>query len=196
MSLGHGVDPSRRARRPTAQGSRKVLVGLLLVVVLGLLGGVAARAWAVRRFRGELAEARNEMEAGLFGRARTRLTRLAAERPNQAEVAFQLGWCEAERGRLEEALAAWARIRADSPWAAPAAVAFAQAACPLGRLTEAERILRGALRRASPERPAARHLLLTLLGQQGRVDEARRSSKPSGMRRRVDPGTTSPTGWP
>src|SRR5262245_49181172 len=174
MSPANQSDPSSRARRPAAQGSRKLLLGLLLVAVLALLGGVAARAWAAHRFRGELADARKEMEAGLFSRARSRLTRLAAERPDQAEVAYQLGRCEAERGRSEAALAAWARIRPDSPWAGPAALGFAQAAVPLGRLREAERILRGALRRGSPQRPAVRHLLLTLLGQQGRVDEARR----------------------
>jgi tetratricopeptide (TPR) repeat protein len=174
MSPVHRFDPSRRARRPAAQGSRKLLLELLLIAVLALLGGVAARTWAAHRFRGELVEARKEMEAGLFGRARTRLTRLAAERPDHAEVSYQLGLCEAERGRLEAALAAWARIRPDSPWAAPSALAYAQAAAPLGRVAAAERVLRGALRRDGPQRPAARHLLLTLLGQQGRADEARR----------------------
>jgi tetratricopeptide (TPR) repeat protein len=150
------------------------VIGLVLVVALSITGGVAARAWAAHRFRGELAEARKQMEAGLFGLARQRLARLAEERPDQAEVAYRLGRCEVERGRPEAALAPWARIPTDSAWGAPAALAFGQAAVPLGRIAEAERILRAALRRPSPERPAIRHMLLTILGQQGRIAEARR----------------------
>ncbi|HZW30210.1 MAG TPA: tetratricopeptide repeat protein, partial [Isosphaeraceae bacterium] len=144
-----------------------LLVGLVLVVVLALVSGWAARSWSAHRRRGELAAARQEMAAGRLGSARKRLARLAAEQPDQAEVAYELGRCEAARGRPEAALAAWARVRPDSPWATPAALAFAQAAVALGRIAAAERILHAALRQASPELPAVRHLLLTLLGQQG-----------------------------
>ena len=162
---------------------------------MAVLGGVAARLWAAQRFRGELAEAREEMEAGLFDLARKRLSRLAEERPDQAEVAYQLGRCEAARGKMDAALKLWARIPPDSPWAAPAAVEFAQAAIPLGRLTEAERVLRSALRSASPELPAVRHLLLTLLGQQGRFAEARRLIESLWRERRSCPPATWPAGW-
>src|SRR5262249_35052693 len=174
MSAYHRLASSGPSRRVALKGSRKLVLGVLFVGALAALGSAAARAWAAHRFNGELAAARKEMEGGLFNLAWKRLTRLSAERPDDGEVAYHLGQCEASRGRIEPALAAWARVRPDSPWAAPAAVAFAQVAVRLGRVTEAERILRDAPRRAGPERPAARHLLLTLLGQQGRVDEARR----------------------
>jgi len=168
------TDPLTGGRRPARKLARHLLIGLLLVAVMAVLGAVAARLWAAQRFRGELAEARHEMEAGLFGLARKRLSRLAEERPDQAEVAFQLGRCEAARGKTEAALELWGRVPPGSRWAAPAAALFAQAAIPSGHLTEAERVLRSALRSASPELPALRHLLLTLLGQQGRIAEARR----------------------
>ena len=166
--------PTSRSHPSSIRASRRVLLGLLVMGTLVLIVGAAARMWDARRLRGELAEARKEMEAGLFNLARTRLARLAARRGDDGEVAYQLGRCEAARGHAEEALASWARIAPDSPWAGPAALEFARAAIPLGRLTEAERSLRGALRLEGPERIPALHLLVTLLGQQGRVDEARR----------------------
>ena len=146
----------------------------MLLAVLAVLGGVGARLVAGRRFQGELAEARQEMDEGLLALARKRLTRLAEQRPDDAEVAYRLGSCEAGRGRPEAAIAAWDRIPTDSPWAAPAALEHAQSVIPLGRIAEAERVLNGALRRPGPEVPALRHLILILLGQQGRIDEARR----------------------
>ena len=153
---------------------RKLLISLVLVAILAVLGGVGARLLAAHRFRGELAEARIEMDAGLLAMARNRLTRLAEQWPGDAEVAYQLGRCEASRGRLEAALESWGRIPGGSPWSAPAAIEFAQVALQLGRVVEAERGLRAALRHPGPEVPALRHLLLALLGQQGRTDEARR----------------------
>ncbi|MFI5454445.1 MAG: FG-GAP-like repeat-containing protein [Isosphaerales bacterium] len=166
-------DPLAGERRPARRWARQLLIGLLLVAVMAVLGGVAAKLWAARRFRRELAEARQEMAAGLLSLARKRLSRLAEERPDQAEVAYQLGRCEAARGKTDAALKLWARIPPGSRWAAPAAVEFAQAAIPSLRLAEAERVLRSALRSASPELPALRHLLLILLGQEGRIAEAR-----------------------
>ena len=111
-----------------------LLIGLAILAILATLGGAGAHRLAAHRFRGELAEARKELEAGLLGLARKRLTRLAEERPGEAEVAYQLGRCEAARGRADRALTLWARIPADSPWAAPAALESAGAAIPHGSL--------------------------------------------------------------
>ena len=70
---------------------------------------------------------------------------------------------------------AWRRVPPDAAPAGPAAIDFAQVAIQLGRLAEAEVTIRAALRAArGPEAPALRHLLLILLGQQGRIVEARR----------------------
>jgi predicted Zn-dependent protease len=150
-------------------------IGLLaLAIVLAGLGAWAARRASAHRFQAELAAARQEMESGLFGTAQKRLIRLAGERPDDPEVAHELGRCEAARGRLEAALDAWRRIPADAPQAGPAALEFAQVAVRLGRLAEAERALRSALHRPGPESAAVRHLLVIVLGQQGRIVEVRR----------------------
>ena len=100
----------------------------------------AGRVWGAWRcgsgphigFRGGAGRRRQEMEAGLFNLARTRLARLAAERPGEAEVAYRLGRCEAARGPARGGAGHLGRIRPDSPWAAPAALEFAQAAIPTG----------------------------------------------------------------
>ncbi len=151
-----------------------VVIALACLAGLSVWGGVVARHRAARRLGLELAEARKEIEAGLLSSARRRLTRLTEQRPDDAEVAYQLGRCEAARGRPETALAAWARIRADSPWAGPAALESAQAAIAMGRIDRAERMIRAALERPGREVPTLRHLILILLGQQGRIVEARR----------------------
>ena len=152
---------------------RQIVIGMTLVCAFAALGGGAAHLRAARRFRVEMAKADEEMRAGLFSLARTRLARLAAERTQDVEVAFQLGRCEAARGKPDEAIKLWAGIPPDSPWATPAAFEWAQAALQLGRITEAERVLRANLHRACPELPGLVHVLLIVMGQQGRIDEAR-----------------------
>ena len=114
------------------------------------------------------------MSAGLFALAQSRLTRLSADRPDEPETAFHLGLCESARGKPDAALRNWAHIPPDSRWAAPAALEFAQAALPLGRITESEKLLNAAMRRHTPELPALRRMLLIIIGQQGRIDEAQR----------------------
>jgi thioredoxin-like negative regulator of GroEL len=114
------------------------------------------------------------MDAGLYALAWTRLNRLSQERADDAEVVFQLGRCLAARGQTDGAMKLWARIPLGAPWAVPAALEHARAAISLGRLAEAEQVLRAVIHRPSPEHPAVRHLLLTLLGQQGRTALARR----------------------
>jgi thioredoxin-like negative regulator of GroEL len=143
------------------------------VALLAVAGVATARFLRAERDRRELAEARKEMDEGLFGLAGKRLARLAEERPGQPEAAYLLGRCLAARGRMDEALALWARVPPGSDWGPPAAVEFAQGAMSLGRLAQAERALRQAVAHPGPERPALRRLLLTLLGQMGRTREAR-----------------------
>ncbi len=147
---------------------------MVTAVVLAGLGSRAVRRAADRRFHSELADARKELDSGLVGTAQKRLTRLAAERPSDPEVAYLLGGCEASRGRFEAALDAWARVPADAPQAAPAALDFAQVAIQLGRVAQAERVLRAVVRRPGPQAPALRRLLLIVMGQQGRTAEAGR----------------------
>ena len=165
-------DPDRgRARRVVRL--RAALIGIPIVVVIAAASFGAARVAAARRLQSELAHAREEMSAGLFALARARLTLLSAAHPDEPEIAYQLGHCEAARDRPDAALRNWVRIPADSRWAAPAALNFAQTALSLGRITEAEQVLRAAMGKASPELPFLRRTLLIIIGQQGRLSEAR-----------------------
>ncbi len=162
-----------RVRPASGHWTWILLIGLLSAGILVMLGLVAARLHAAHRMRKDLAEAKKAMESGLLGSARKRLIRLAEEYPDQAEVVYQLGHCEAARGRPEAAIAAWARVASDSLWAAPAALESAQAAIALGRIHQAEGIARAGVRSRGPQVPALRHLILILMGQQGRIVEAR-----------------------
>ena len=47
-----------------------------------------------------MAAAHDEMSAGLFALAQTRLIRLARDRPDEPEIAYQLGYCERARGKM------------------------------------------------------------------------------------------------
>jgi thioredoxin-like negative regulator of GroEL len=154
--------------------ARRLVIGLLIILVLAGLTVGAARIAAARRFDTELKLAREELNSGLFSLARDRLARIARSRPDHAEVLLSLGRCEVARGKPELAIALFARVPVESPLFTAAAMEFAQAAIPLGRIAATERILTQALRRPGPESPAVRRLMLILLGQQGRFDEARR----------------------
>jgi predicted Zn-dependent protease len=153
---------------------RNFVIGSLAVVGLAVTGFGGARVAAARRFQAELAQAREEMGSGLFALAQARLVRLASGHPDEPAIAVELGRCEAARGNPESALKLWSSVPAESRWAPPTAIDFAQTALPLGRITESEQILSRALLRPSPETPILRHMLLTVVGQQGRIDEARR----------------------
>ena len=154
---------------------RNLTIGLLiLVLVVTGLGLWTARRMSLHRLQAELAAGRAEMESGRLETARKRLVRLAGEWPRDAEVAYQLGWCEALQGRLDAAIAAWRRIPVGSPQAGSLALQAARLAISLGRMAVAEEVLRSALGWPCAEAPALRHLLIIVLGQQGRFVEARR----------------------
>ena len=96
------------------------------ILAIGL-GAVLAAWWgcwaaSVRWYRAALGEAKREFESGRFADARARLLALEARWPGQAEVAYQLGLCEQLLGRLDEAMAAWARVPAGSLYSERAAL--------------------------------------------------------------------------
>src|SRR5262245_14964694 len=101
---------------------RKTVIALVMVSIGVITCSVTARLVGERQFRTELAQARAEFAAGLRNTASRRLKHLAEQRPDQAEVMFLLGRCEAARGRFDAALSFWARIPPDSPWGPPAAL--------------------------------------------------------------------------
>ena len=80
---------------------RRFLIGIAVAGLIAAASFGGARVAAARRFQAELAQARDEMGAGLFTLARSRLVRLSSNHPEQPEIAYQLGRCEAARGRPE-----------------------------------------------------------------------------------------------
>ena len=115
-----------------------------------------------------------DLSRGDHAAAAPRFAAMARRWPGDAEVEYRLGECERSRGRHDVALAAWSRVPPGSPRGLDAALARGRLALELGRFTEAERSLTGALA-GSPAGPKAvdvRQHLIHLFVQQGRYDEA------------------------
>src|SRR5262244_3352719 len=86
------------------------LVMMSVGLGLALAAWLGVRAMEARRFREDLARAREEFGARRFAAARVRLTRLAERRPGDGVVQLLLGDCERMLGHPDAALAAWGRI--------------------------------------------------------------------------------------
>jgi tetratricopeptide (TPR) repeat protein len=140
---------------------------------LALAGWLAARAVEARRFREELARAREEYEARRFAAARVRLARLAERRPGDGEVGLLLGECERRLGHPDAALAAWGRIPEDAEQAPQAALSGGRMALGLGRYRVAEARLLRAYRAGGEVGDEASSLLEVLYWTTGRRDEHR-----------------------
>ncbi len=153
---------------------RNLAIGSVLLLAMVVLAGTAVQTSVARRLRSDLGVARHEMEKGLFGLAGRRLARLAEQWPDDAEVALQLGRCELARDHPQEALAAWARAPDRGPLAGVVALERSSLLLRLGRFTEAEQLLTAVLGRPYPEATRLRQLLVSLLCQEGRADDARR----------------------
>ncbi len=153
---------------------------------LGLLVLVVGIWWSRSReksWRGELSLALDAMRAGRYGRAGERLSRLAEHWTNQGEVLLLLGECEFLRGRREEAMAAWAKIRPTEGSFARAVQFRASNLIELGKYTAAEEILLPAL--ASLGQAGSYDLereLTQLYRLEGRFDDMRRVLRASWCR--------------
>jgi tetratricopeptide (TPR) repeat protein len=150
-----------------------------LAIAAATLGGLAlaiVAAWLFRAWRDQeaLAEASRALARREFEPARQRLLHLAARRPADASIWYQLGLCERALDHPDAALRAWERISSDSSLAPRAEFARANLLNRrFGRLSEAEPLYRAA--RRGPEIVARGSLwaLFELFLWQGRLDEAR-----------------------
>ena len=120
---------------------RRRLVMMSVGVGLALAAWLGVRAVEARRFREDLARAREEFGARRFAAARVRLARLAERRPGDGEVELLLGDCERMLGHPDAALAAWGRIPDGAEQASPAALSSGRMALGLGRYRLAEACL-------------------------------------------------------
>jgi enediyne biosynthesis protein E4 len=141
---------------------------------LGALAMLLGAMWAVEtwRFEAKLGQSRRAMTSGDYSSALPQLRWLSARRSGRAEVDYLLGVCEQAAGRPDAALAAWARVRAESAFTAELANRRAQLEMERGRFATAEEILLPASQGRGPEAIETRQLLAQLLLNEGRVDEA------------------------
>src|SRR5262245_53045648 len=95
--------------------SRVALVAGISTIAIGATCGVISGI-SERRSRALLEEAKQEMSAGRYALARSRLTELVARRPSWAEALYHLGICEQARKRPDAALETFERVPPDSEW--------------------------------------------------------------------------------
>jgi len=150
------------------------LLSGLVAAFLAVSCWIGARAVSQWRLRTDLDQAAHDLNTGNAVRSRERLARLAEQWPGDARVLFRLGESELACGRPDAAFQAWARIPRGSSQAAEAAIQRAQLALQSGQFTLAEAVLRAALDEPGPNSGHVRHLLLSIMNQQGRIDEVRR----------------------
>jgi tetratricopeptide (TPR) repeat protein len=152
-----------------------------LLIAIGLAGIAVLGAWAYRAYRmseeralrAEMARAESEFHRGLYATARRRLRAMEARWPGNSEVEFRLGVCEQATGHRDEAIAAWRRVPAGSPFAATAAVRRGTALMNSGHYTEAETELEAVLGAKSEAGFEAHQALSHLYSREGREADAR-----------------------
>ncbi|MBX6314889.1 MAG: VCBS repeat-containing protein, partial [Isosphaeraceae bacterium] len=119
-----------------------------------------------------LEQGRREIERGDYAAAEARLVPLPRG-AGRGEVDYLLGLCAERAGRSDDALAAWSRVPAASPFAALAALRRGSKERERGRLADAEASFATALRAGGPQVHEARQRLAEVLWAQGRFDEVR-----------------------
>jgi enediyne biosynthesis protein E4 len=152
---------------------RVAFVLLLSSVAVGVLWG-SVHAVMERRSRALLEQAKQDMSAGRYALARSRLIKLVAQRPAWDEALYHLGVCEQARNRPAAALEILERVPHDSPWSGWSDVRRSRLEMDRGRFVECERLLRQGARLPGPHVAEARWGLVLLLRMQGRFAEARR----------------------
>jgi enediyne biosynthesis protein E4 len=145
---------------------------IYFVALVAASGGLwAFDGW---RQKADREEAKRALAMGKSRTALPRLVRLAARRPHDGEIQYDLGVCELAVGHVELAEAAWARVPAGSPYATRAAMMRARLLLKVHRLAAAEHLLLVALEDRGDFGKEARETLVHLYKLEGRFDEARR----------------------
>lgn len=156
------------------RGGRRRSAVIASAIVIGGLGWCGWRWWDVRRTRETLAAAEDAMQTGRYATAARDLSDLIARRPGSDRAGYLLGLCEKARGRLGEADSAWAAVPPDSPYGGRAVAARMDLLVEQGRLAQAERLIGRVADDLGPGGSALRMLLIPILVQEGRSDEAGR----------------------
>ncbi len=150
------------------------LLPRLALALLAVAGVAGAWFWLdARRWESGLAAARETQTKQRWGVARDRWRALAEIRPNSGEPLYELGVCELQLQRENEADAAWSRITPPDPFARLALARRGRLAMLAGRLRDAEDLLRQAIALPRTKDDEARWDLARALRLQGRFPEAR-----------------------
>lgn len=147
---------------------------ILALAACGAIGWLAWRRWEVLRDRDIMAHAQEAMERGHYAVAARDLAALGSSGIDPDRATYLLGACEKALGRTEDASAAWARIRPDSPLGGRAIADRLDLLTDQGRLAEAEQLIEGAARDRGAEGTALRMLIAPVIVQEGRQREALR----------------------
>lgn len=156
------------------RGGRRRSAVIASAIVIGGLGWCGWRWWDVRRTREALAAAEDAMQTGRYATAARDLSDLLARRPGSDRAGYLMGLCEKARGRLGEADAAWAAVPPDSPFGGRAVAARMDLLVEQGHLARAEQLIGRVADDLGPGGSALRMLLIPILVQEGRSEEAGR----------------------
>jgi tetratricopeptide (TPR) repeat protein len=144
------------------------------------LVSVAALAWAaiawssVLSYRKAMGDARLQMSAGRFAIAARNLVKILDWCPHSDEAAYLLGVCEQQRGEMQKADAAWARVEPGSPSSEMALAASALALFNRGQLRSIEELVDELCRDSRHDTTGVRALLIASFRQTGRDEDAKR----------------------
>ncbi len=148
-----------------------IALGFVVVLLSAAAGALVVRQKAIQA---ELQQAREAFAARRFGLASQRFSRLAERYTNDGEVFFLLGNSQFLLGKRDEAMAAWSKVPASSPYFGKAVLSMAAKLIDAGRYSPAEAILLAAL--ADPARDGRYELeleLIRLYRYQGRFHDVR-----------------------
>ena len=151
-----------------------------LALILGMSSIAVASVWwivhtvADRRYRAQLEEAKQDMTAGRYDLARSRLAELLDWRPGWDEALYHLGACEQARNRPAAAIEIFKRVPPGSLWSGWSDVRRSRLELERGRFTQCESLLRRSARVPGSHVAEARWGLVLLLRMEGRFTEARR----------------------
>jgi enediyne biosynthesis protein E4 len=168
--------PKFYRERKTRERISKTAVSLVPVLLV-VIGGLIWLGWKCRqlvRERAAMATIQGDIDNARFGLAARGLGDLLAENPSADEARYWLGFCEQQRGRPEEAAAAWASVPPTSPYAPKAMAGRVETLFEGGRLADAEQLVRKALDDPRVDGSGLSILLGPIYCQQGRLDEALR----------------------
>ena len=147
---------------------------VLALLSTGVMLGCGWKWWEGRRYRRAKMAIEAEMAAGRHAIAARNLIQLMAWSSDSDEAAYLLGICEQARGRNQGADEAWARVIPGSSFSARAISARMSLSIDGGRLAAAERLINDAAKDPRNDSTALRILLLPILAQEGRHEEAQR----------------------